>query len=228
MLPEHRIWNAHAELYLQRFGHETQYDDWYAAWAQSLPQGAAVLEWGCGPGIIAHKVLLARPDLHWLGLDVAPAMVEWARQHAPQAQFEVGMTLDPWPNGPFDGLVAGFLLPYLNDAELHHFILQTQKRLRPGGNGLISWLDCGKDESRTEINSQGEALMVHYRTTQWVEHNFSRVGLVLSHLPEYRESNRSKPTHRAAMVKHLKHGRHLATQQPKHPLSGNTSGGILP
>jgi trans-aconitate methyltransferase len=200
MLPEHRIWNAHAELYLQRFGHETQYDDWYAAWAQSLPQGAAVLEWGCGPGIIAHKVLHARPDLHWLGLDVAPAMVEWARQHAPQAQFEVGMTLNPWPKGPFDGLVAGFLLPYLNEDELDHFILQTRHHLRPGGIGLISWLDSGKDESRTEINSQSDAMPVHYRTPAAVANLANAAGFQLTQLPDYQPPHPVTMVHRAALL----------------------------
>lgn len=201
MLPEHQPWNRHAKRYLDLFGNETQYDAWYAAWAAHIPLGGAVLEWGCGPGILAHKVMHARPDLHWLGLDVAPAMVELARQHAPHAQFEVRMTRDPWPQGPFHGLAAGFLLPYLNDEAMQHFIAQTHQHLLPGGMAFISWLDMGLDESRTEFNSYGEAMTVHYRTASCLENHCHAGRLIVTHLPEYRDSDHSKPIHRAAMAR---------------------------
>jgi SAM-dependent methyltransferase len=75
-----------------------------------LPQGAEVLEVGCGGGQFARSQLDKRSDLRWVGLDVSVEQIARARQRNAKhesASFVVGDALElPFSDARFDALVS--------------------------------------------------------------------------------------------------------------------------
>lgn len=72
-----------------------------------LPQGGKILDVGCGSGFAAEHCATGRPDLRVSGVDVAPALIEYARKKRPQFHFETapGEAL-PFPDESFDAVLS--------------------------------------------------------------------------------------------------------------------------
>ena len=184
------IWNTYARQYLTNYGEDPTYDAWYQAWQRHLPQGGKVLEWGCGPGIMAKRVLNSRPDLHWLGLDAAEAMVEAAREWVPNAQFETKNANDTWPQGPFEGVAAGFLAPYLSRAELGDFLVCAKTSLKRGGALFLSWIETEvADQTVMETNSTGDQMIMHYHSLQTVQGLLENQGFHITDTAKFQPKN---------------------------------------
>src|SRR5260370_5031110 len=115
--------HKHADRYRDKFMDLTLYDDSYRAFCELLPQGRArVLDAACGPGNVSRYLMAQRPDLDLLGIDLAPRMVELAREAVPSAHFAVqdcrhlaDLQLR------FGGVIFAFCLPYLLGEEATAF-----------------------------------------------------------------------------------------------------------
>ena len=118
----------------------------------------AVLDVGCGPGTITAG--LARRAGRVVGLDMSPAMVDAAREHAAgegvaNATFEVGTAYElPFEDGGFDVVYAHQVLQHLADpvGALREF----RRVLRPGG--LVA------------VRDSDYATMVHAPVEPAIEH----------------------------------------------------------
>jgi ubiquinone/menaquinone biosynthesis C-methylase UbiE len=132
------IYDAVSRLLLGSFFHHIAADA-----AAVVPDGARVLEVGCGPGHLSIR--LARDHaLDVTGLDLDPAMIELARANAEAARegderrpsFHVGDVVSvPFPADSFD-LV-------LSTLSMHHWadptggLTEIGRVLRPGGRALV-------------------------------------------------------------------------------------------
>jgi ubiquinone/menaquinone biosynthesis C-methylase UbiE len=110
-----------------------------------LPQGARVLEVGCGGGQLAHAVIEQRPDLRWVGLDASKDQIERARRrNAGQqtAEFVVGDALAlPFPDQCFDATVSIASIKHWPDQSKG--LAECVRVLRPGGQLLVVEADRG-------------------------------------------------------------------------------------
>lgn len=114
--------------------------------ADVAPVGGRVLEVGCGPGRLSHR--LARLGLDVTGLDLDPVMIERARTNADRssdgraASFVVGDVASlPFPDASVDLVVSTLSMHHWADpaaglAEIHRV-------LRPGGRALVWDLRAG-------------------------------------------------------------------------------------
>src|SRR6266481_59804 len=124
-----------ADLYRDKYMDLTMYDDSYREFCELLRRGRArVLDAACGPGNVSRYLIAQRPDLDLLGIDLAPRMVELARESVPSAHFAVhdcrhmaGL------QRRFDGIICAFGLPYLSRGEATAFITAAGQALEPGG-----------------------------------------------------------------------------------------------
>ena len=104
-------------------------------------RAAAVLEFGCGTGRFAARLLRdGLPDgATYLGLDVSPRMVELARAAlapwAGRARVELtdGSVHLPVPDASVDRVVSTYVLDLLSPADADAFIAEARRVLRPGG-----------------------------------------------------------------------------------------------
>jgi ubiquinone/menaquinone biosynthesis C-methylase UbiE len=109
----------------------------------TAPDGARVLEVGCGPGHLSIR-LARQHGLDTTGLDLDPAMIERARANANRAgngderrpSFLVGDVASiPFPEGSFDLVVSTL--------SMHHWanptagLAEIDRVLRPGSRALV-------------------------------------------------------------------------------------------
>lgn len=111
--------------------------------AAIAPDGARVLEVGCGPGHLS--ILLARDHgLDVTGLDLDPAMIERARAnaarpsegHRVEPSFLVGdVASQAFPKGSFDLVVSTLSMHHWADPTAG--LAEIGRVLRPGGRALV-------------------------------------------------------------------------------------------
>ncbi len=111
--------------------------------AAIAPDGARVLEVGCGPGRLSIR-LARQHGMHVTGLDLDPAMIERARANADrpgdgderQPSFLVGDVASlAFPDGSFDLVVSTLSMHHWSDATAG--LAEVGRVLRPGGRALV-------------------------------------------------------------------------------------------
>jgi SAM-dependent methyltransferase len=107
--------------------------------AARVGPGTRVLDVGSGPGYVA--ALAAERGAEAVGLDVAEAMVELARELHPAIRFEQGDAQAlPFLDGSFAAVVGNFAIHHL--AEQARALRDFRRVLRPGGHvALTAWDD---------------------------------------------------------------------------------------
>lgn len=121
-----------------------------------LPEGAAVLDLGCGPGDITLRIAAAHPQIEIHGLDGSGAMLAFG--HAALAQqpelrdrvsFIEGLVPDALlPRARYDAVISNSLLHHLHDPETLWRMIQA--RARPGAPVLVMDLMRPADEATAQ------------------------------------------------------------------------------
>ena len=110
------------------------YDDDFRFMRFLVPEGARILELGCGTGRLLAEL---RPSTG-VGIDLSPHMVEIARRNHPELQFICGDFEDPSVldqlAGPFDFIVLSDSIGFVDDCQL---ALQRLHRLCHPGTRLV-------------------------------------------------------------------------------------------
>jgi 2-polyprenyl-3-methyl-5-hydroxy-6-metoxy-1,4-benzoquinol methylase len=133
-----------------------------ANWSQMLPDGATVLDLGCGPGIPISQALIER-GFNVYGVDASPTMVTAFRAHFPTVPVACAAVEDSDFFGrTFDGVVAWGLFFLLEAKVQLRLIGKVAGVLRSGGRLLFtapSQSCCWRDAmtGRTSISLGHEA-----------------------------------------------------------------------
>lgn len=157
--------NKHALAYNERFGNVELYNDTYELFSTLIADRRGhVLDIGCGPGNITKYLLQKRPDLNITGIDLAPNMIEIAKQNNPAANFEVrDCRLVTDLNREFDAIISGFTIPYLDKEETSKLISDCASMLKPEGVFYFSLIDGKYEESGYQYASnQVDRSYVYY------------------------------------------------------------------
>ena len=116
-----------------------------------LPEGARVLDLGCGCGEPVGR-FLARAGLEVTGIDASERLLEHARRALPGATLILGDMRTVEVDGPFDAIVAWdsvFHLPRDDHAALYR---RMAGWLRPGGRLLLSLGGSGAPDFMSEMH----------------------------------------------------------------------------
>ena len=175
------VFHKFADLYRDKFMGLTMYDDSYREFCGLLRQGPArVLDAACGAGNVSRYLMTQRPDLDLLGIDLAPRMVELAREAVPSAHFAVqdcrhlaDLKLR------FDGIICAFGLPYLLKEEATAFIRAAGQALDPGGVLYLSTLLGKSEDSGFESCSTGDQVYINYHSEDQVVCSLQACGFTL-------------------------------------------------
>jgi SAM-dependent methyltransferase len=107
-------------------------------WARTLPNGAAVLDLGCGPGFPITEVLVAE-GLDVFALDAAPTFVQAFRQNLPNTPVVCEAVQDSKFFGrTFDAVLAWGLMFLLSAEDQRGLIQSIADILVPGGRLLFT------------------------------------------------------------------------------------------
>jgi trans-aconitate methyltransferase len=174
-----QTWNKVAALYQEKFMDLHLYDDTYDRFLEMVKkENATVFEIGCGPGNITRYLLAKRPDLHIDAIDVAPNMIELARENVPQASFEVRdcRDLDKLEN-TYDAIMCGFALPYLSRQDCAKLFKDCAHLLNPGGVAYFSSLEGDYAQSGYEAASTGDTAYVYYHEEKYLRQQLEAAAL---------------------------------------------------
>jgi trans-aconitate methyltransferase len=192
-------WNKVALLYQEKFMDLDLYNNTYDVICDSITKkGAAVLDVGCGPGNITRYLLSKRPDFNILGIDVAPNMVELARKNNPTARFSVmdSRQIEQLTT-TFDGIVAGFCLPYLSPFDVSKLFTDCFQLLHNNGLLYVSFVEGESAQSGYLIGSSGDRTYFYFHTSdeiikQLKKEKFDNIQL---HKVEYQKSSGEMDVH---------------------------------
>ena len=131
-------------------------------------RGGLVVEVGCGSGRLTRHLLDAGHRV--VATDASPAMLELARQSAPDAEDVRRLVLPDDPLPPADAYVSvGHVLNYLADEQAFEAALaRIAQALAPGGVLLMDVCDLGWAEARKDVPLHAEvtehwAMVVRFR-----------------------------------------------------------------
>jgi SAM-dependent methyltransferase len=164
------VFHKHADLYRENFMDLTLYNDSYREFCVLLPQDRArVLDAACGPGNVSRYLMAQRPDLDLLGIDLAPRMVELAREAVPAAHFAVHDCRHLADlRMRFDGIICAFGLPYLSADEATTFIGAADGALDPGGVLYLSTMLGKSEDSGFQLCSTGDKVYLNYHAEEHI------------------------------------------------------------
>ncbi|WP_426403853.1 class I SAM-dependent methyltransferase [Streptomyces sp. R-07] len=100
-----------------------------------------VLDYGCGPGKVATRVVEAS-DARVVAVDLSPRMLEIARARRPHPRIDYRPTADGGlgflADGSVDAAMACFVFVTAGEiADLHEIAAETHRVLRPGGRFAV-------------------------------------------------------------------------------------------
>jgi len=151
-------WNKVASLYQDKFMDLDLYNNTYDFICDSITKdNAKILEIGCGPGNITKYLLSKRPDFDIFGIDIAPNMIELAKNNNPTASFAIMDTRQINEiETKYDGIVCGFCLPYLSQADSRKLITDCYNLLNENGLIYISFVEGEPIKSDFQVGSSGD------------------------------------------------------------------------
>ena len=171
------IFNKYASDYEGKFMNVSLYADSFILFCNSLKQNASILELACGPGNVTKYLLDKRNDLKILGTDLAPNMIELAKQNNPGAEFQLMDCRDILKlNKKFDALLFGFCFPYLNKEEVERAIFDSVVVLSEKGIVYISTMEDDYEKSGWKKGSKGDKIYMHFYTENFLKEILKKNG----------------------------------------------------
>jgi SAM-dependent methyltransferase len=103
-----------------------------AAFTSRLPDGARVLDLGCGAGLPSTRALAKHFQV--VGVDISPVQLELARRNVPGAEFIEGDITDvEFADSTFDGVAAFYAISHVPREEHRQLFTDVFRWLVPGG-----------------------------------------------------------------------------------------------
>jgi len=131
-------WEAVAEALIEECQRSSIGVATVQAWARSLPQGAAVLDLGCGSGVPRSEVLI-NEGFAVYGVDASPSLAEAFRGRFPGARVACeGVEESPFFGRTFDGAIAWGLMFLLSEKTQRRLIRRLARVLNSGGRFLFT------------------------------------------------------------------------------------------
>ena len=140
------VYNSKTEEY-RTLGPSTGERKVEVRFAQSLPKGGMVLDYGCGPGRTAGY--FARQGLTTHAFDASEAMVKLASAHGGVTAWQAGFDTFSAPD-TYDGIWASFSLLHAARSDMPTFLDKIYGSLKTGGKFYIA-LKLGQGAARDAL-----------------------------------------------------------------------------
>lgn len=155
--------DKYAAEYEDKYMNYGPYVDTYGPLSDLLSADASILDAACGPGNIAKFLLHEFPHRTLHGIDLSAKMVARARLNNPTATFDVMdcreiSTLSQM----FDGIAAGFCLPYLSREDVATFISDARAMLNADGILYVSFMEGDYAASGLQTRNNVDWVCTYY------------------------------------------------------------------
>ena len=132
--------------------------------AQIIPQGASVLDLGCGDGHLLSR-LAREKDVHVQGVDLdGEAVFQCVEAGVPVIQCDLDEGLKGFPDGRFDYVILEETLQTLQRPDL-----MLGEMLRVGRQGLVSFPNFGYWRVRVDLMARGRMPVTEWLPYRWYD-----------------------------------------------------------
>jgi SAM-dependent methyltransferase len=117
--------------------------EYYLLRSLGLSTGHLVVDVGCGSGRLAQQ-LAPDKDIHYIGTDVVPRLIESARTATMRDDWEfsvVEAVQIPCPDNAADFVTFFSVLTHTTHEESFKYLQEASRCLKPGGKVVISFLE---------------------------------------------------------------------------------------
>ena len=163
------LWKAAAALTLPERAHlALRFRS--APWAKVLgafERGGAIVDFGCGPGLLAHLLSRAGFAGTYLGLDPDPRKIDRALRWLPgtaSRRFQIG-GVDAAPEGAFSQAALIDVLYLVPPGERAGFVLRAARALSPGGR-FVTLTSGGGPRWKRRLDAAQERIAVGLDVTR--------------------------------------------------------------
>ncbi len=174
-------WNKIAQLYEDIFMDLDLYNDTYALFCESLPKSnATILEIGCGPGNITKHLTKQLPNSTITATDISENMVALAKKNNPTVTCKVLDCRDIVEiNQRFDGIMCGFIIPYLSKVDCSKFISDCYDLLNKNGVLYLSFVAGNYENSGFISGSTGDRAYFYYHEFETIQSTLKELGFTV-------------------------------------------------
>lgn len=116
------LYTRHADAFAELRGKTLFEKPWLDRFTEGLPQGATILDLGCGSGEPLAAALIA-DGFRLTGIDVSPRLIELCRQRFPEHDWQVGDMRALPPLSRYAGILAWH--------SFFHLDFEAQRRMFP-------------------------------------------------------------------------------------------------
>ncbi|WP_208889314.1 class I SAM-dependent methyltransferase [Polaribacter sejongensis] len=173
-------YNKSASNYQDKFMKMDLYNDTFDTFCELIEdENSKILEIASGPGNVTKYLLRKKPGLKILGIDLAPNMIEFAKENNPKAEFKVFDCREISKiELQFDGIMCGFCMPYLSKEECEKLIYDAAKLLNSSGLLYISTMEDDYEKSGYELTSfSGEnRVYIYYHQAEFLSECLKKYG----------------------------------------------------
>lgn len=169
-----RIYSKIADDYAERYFNDLSDAPIVDRLITQLPEGARVLDAGCGPGNFTNY--MRTKDINAEGIDMSPEMLAHAQKRVPDATFrQMDMRWLRYPDGVFDGTLAAYSLIHIPTPEMGDALRELHRVLTQEGLLLIIGQAGEPDHVEDDPFAPGEKVFVNFFSEQrlrtWLEAN---------------------------------------------------------
>ncbi|HEY3754649.1 MAG TPA: class I SAM-dependent methyltransferase [Opitutaceae bacterium] len=111
-----------------------------------LQPDATIVDVGCGTGRFAHRLSEAAFAGRYVGTDILPDIVNYARQRIARADWTFAVAVAPplpIEVGSADWVTFFSVFTHIADADIYLYLQEAKRLLKPGGRVVFSFLDFG-------------------------------------------------------------------------------------
>ena len=153
---ERETWDRCAEIFVDKLTPLTKQGYQLILDTGHITPGMSVLDIGCGPGNFTADYAGIGADV--IGIDLAPKMIQIARERFPNVQFQTAdIESLPFESAYFDTVVSGYVTHHLARPEIA--FREVSRVLKPGGSFIFV---TPVQESQKGFGSFFSALMEHH------------------------------------------------------------------
>lgn len=153
---------------------------------------ASIVDLGCGPATVLHKLAQRRPDLSLMGVDIDEAMLSIARRRLPRARLLQG-SIDTVPieDKSADVVISSMVFHHLEHPVKQTAFREAKRILKPGGLFLLcdfsvpinkrgAWLVrwFGRMERGAAQQATGELLEIAAAESMTIVPRWTRLGCI--------------------------------------------------
>ena len=146
--------------------------------ADALPQGAHVLDIGCGPGQFSQY--LAEKDFNVEGIDLSDEMLAIAKTKVAGISFtKMDMRKLEFAYNTFGGILAAYSIIHIPSSELAGVLAEIKRVLKPEGKALFIVQQGEADQVMDEPLAPGEKIFMNFFTPERLNNVLAASGLTV-------------------------------------------------